>query len=45
MGSYINRAKTTIEKIMNKLLSPEGGTDTTGRTIKFAFVGYRDHPP
>ena len=43
MSSYIERSKTTVKKIISDILSlgKEGGE----RTVKFAFVAYRDHPP
>ena len=42
MSSYIEKSKNTVKKIINdvKLLSKDGE-----KSVRFAFVAYRDHPP
>lgn len=44
MGSYINQSKETVKKIIADVMKV-ANSDGVTRTIKFAFVAYRDHPP
>lgn len=42
MSSYIEKSKSTVKKIIADVMK-EGSSE--GRTIKFGFVAYKDHPP
>jgi len=38
MSSYIEKSKSTVTKLMNLF-------SIGGRSLKFGFVAYKDHPP
>ena len=42
MGSYLEKTKSTITSIINKVKDNTKGEDVS---IKFGFVSYKDHPP
>ncbi len=42
MGSYIEKSKDSVRKVITSVKGTKSGAE---RSVRFAFVAYRDHPP